>query len=82
MRQVLCNIVQIYILVLFLRAILSWFPLRPGSPMVGVYRVLRSITDPVIEPVRRIVPQVGMLDISFLIVALVLQLILRPLICG
>lgn len=82
MRNVLCNIVQIYIVVLFVRAILSWFPLRHGSPMVVVYRFLMSITDPVIAPVRRIVPQVGMLDISFLVVALVLQLIIRPLICG
>ena len=54
---------------------MSWIPdLRRGR---WVY-YLAGLIEPVLAPVRRIVPPVGGLDLAFLIVLLVLQLLVRP----
>jgi YggT family protein len=57
----------IYLLMLILRAVLSWFPIEPGSPMSKVSHWLTKVTEPVIAPFRKIVPPLGMFDISFMI---------------
>jgi len=41
-KTVLCPLLEVYILVLFARAILSWFPIRPGTPFATLYRASRS----------------------------------------
>ena len=76
----LCELVFVFELVLVARALLSWFPLHPGGAMARVSDVLARVTEPVLAPVRRVVPRVGMFDISFLIVLLVLQIVVRGLI--
>ena len=43
--------------------------------MVQVQQVLHDLTEPVLAPVRRVIPPAGMFDISFLIVAFLLSLI-------
>lgn len=66
---------EIYVVVLFARAILSWFPYSPTSPLNGIRRVIFAITEPVLAPFRRIIPPIGMIDISFLVAIIVVQLI-------
>jgi YggT family protein len=66
---------EIYVLILFLRAILSWFPFDPSSPLNPVRRIIFTITEPVLAPFRRLIPPIGMLDISFLVAIIVVQLI-------
>ena len=65
---------QLYVIILFARAIMSWFPYSPGSPINGVRRVLFMLTEPVLAPFRRIIPPIGMLDISFLVAIIVVQI--------
>jgi YggT family protein len=77
----LCALAQFYVLVLFARAILSWFPIRPESPLAPVVRLVHTITEPVLAPLRRVIPPVGMFDISFLVAFLIIQLVIVPLIC-
>jgi YggT family protein len=55
--------VDIMILLIVIRAVLSWFSVSPYSQAV---RFLIVITNPVLEPIRRILPPMG-LDISPLI---------------
>ncbi|HEX75808.1 MAG TPA: YggT family protein [Dehalococcoidia bacterium] len=55
-----------------LRAILSWFPIKPYNPVIIV---LNQITEPTLAPIRRLIPRAGMLDLSPLIAILALQLI-------
>jgi YggT family protein len=43
------------------RALLSWFPIDQGS---AVYQMLFRVTEPIIDPFRRILPQSGMIDLS------------------
>jgi YggT family protein len=40
---------------------LSWFPVDQTST---VYQMLLRVTDPLIEPFRRIMPNTGMIDMS------------------
>lgn len=78
---VICAIVTAYMVVLFARAILSWFPVRPGTPWASVYGVLLDLTEPVLAPLRRIIPPAGMFDLSFLVLFVALG-ILRAAVCG
>ncbi len=81
----LCLAAQLYVLVLFARIILSWFPIPPGSALAPVFSVLYTITEPVLGPLRRVLPPVGIggmgLDLSPMIVTVVLQFLLVPLLC-
>lgn len=75
----LINVLGLWILCMFVRAILSWFPISYGSAAHKINSVLVRITEPVIAPVRRIIPPVGSggvaIDLSFIVV-IVLALIL------
>jgi len=78
-QHVLLILLEIYILVLLGRAVISWFPISPGTPMETVARVLERLTEPVLRPVRRILPPVragGMaIDLSILVVFFALQIL-------
>lgn len=83
-RTVVLWVVEAFILVLFARIILSWFPIDSTSPLVPVVRALNAVTEPVLAPIRRVVPPVRAgsvgFDLSPLIVLVVLQLVVIPLI--
>lgn len=68
---------QIYVLVLFARAILSWFPYSGDSPLNPVRRVVFVLTEPVLAPFRRIVPPVGMFDLSFFVAFIVVEIFVQ-----
>ena len=71
-------IVLAYIVAIVLVIVGSWIPLDPNGVAQRGYVFLRRITDPVLEPVRRVVPPIGgMLDLSPTIVLLVLMVILN-----
>ncbi|MHB8682376.1 MAG: YggT family protein [Acidimicrobiales bacterium] len=70
-------LVQAYVIVLVARALVSWFPLSPGSPMVGVVRVLDRLTEPVLRPLRRIIPPLGGIDLSIIVAILGIEIIGR-----
>jgi YggT family protein len=59
-------------LALLLRALLSWFNLPPGNPIINL---LFDITEPILAPIRRVVPRIGMLDISIIVAFLLLSFI-------
>ncbi len=65
---------EIYVLILFARALLSWFPYSPSSPLNPVRRMVFTVTEPVLAPFRRIIPPIGMIDLSFLVAIIVVQI--------
>jgi YggT family protein len=77
---IICTLITIFIVILFARAVLSWFPVEPGSSMAQISDVLRMLTDWAVVPLRRVIPPMGMLDMSFLVLTLGL-FILRGAIC-
>jgi YggT family protein len=67
-------VVELYIwLIMVPMAILSWFRIEPGTSLARVRYFLYRATEPVLRPVRRIIPPMGGLDLSFIVVFLVLQ---------
>ena len=43
------------------RALISWLPIDQSSQIV---QLLHNITEPIISPIRRILPNTGMMDLS------------------
>ena len=75
-------LLQLYLLILVGRAVMSWFPLRSGGVAASVNSTLFTLTEPVLRPVRRVVPRTGMIDLSFMVVffgIIILQQIVRSL---
>ena len=66
---------ELYIIILIVRAVLSWFPYDANSPLNPVRKVVFTLTEPVLAPARKVIPPVGMMDISFLVVIIVLEII-------
>jgi YggT family protein len=79
MPHFVCTLITIYIVILILRAVMSWFPTSPGSALEPVNRVLNAVTEPVVAPVRRVIPplQAGgiAIDMSFILVIVVLEVL-------
>ncbi len=82
---ILCDLVTVYFIVLIVRIILSWVPDLP-EPLRPAANLVSRLTDPVLQPVRGLLPaaRVGpaAIDFSPIIVFLVLSLLVRPLVCG
>lgn len=65
--------VQLLTLLIVVRAVLSWIPsVDYGHPLI---RVIMRVTDPVLEPIRRVMPPLGGLDLSPLVAILLVQLV-------
>ncbi|HEV2760410.1 MAG TPA: YggT family protein [Acidimicrobiales bacterium] len=83
-QTLICRLLDAYLIVMFARIILSWFPVEPGSGLASVYGFLYAITEPVLGPIRRVIPPMGMggmgLDLSPLVVFFGIS-ILRGAIC-
>lgn len=69
----LATLVNFYSILIFIRILLTWIPnIDPYNPIV---QVLRQLTDPVLEQARRIIPPLGMVDISSMVVLIVLYVL-------
>jgi YggT family protein len=71
-RDFIATILLVYLIILAIRAILSWFPVRPGTFLASVNSLVFELTEPVLRPVRRVIPPVGMFDLSFMVVFFVI----------
>jgi YggT family protein len=75
----LARLIYAYVFLIMLPyAILSWFRIQPGSTLARVQYFLYRATEPLLRPVRRIIPPAGGLDLSFLVVTLVLLFVAIP----
>ena len=77
---ILCALITVFIVVIFARIVLSWFPIRPGTGLAQLNGILFDLTEWAMRPLRQIIPPVGMLDVSVLVLTFGL-LILRQAIC-
>lgn len=74
MTALLQTALHFYSIIVFASVILSWFQLDPSHP---VMRVLTALTEPVLRPIRKLLPPTAGLDFSPLILLLLLQLVRR-----
>ena len=74
-----CRFLDAYIIIMFARIILSWFPMSQGGGLGTVYEFLGRLTEPVLGPIRRIIPPLGMggmgFDLSPMVVLLAIYLL-------
>jgi YggT family protein len=80
--EILVAIVELYVVVLIVRALLSWFPVRPGTGFERVVRGLDAVTEPVLRPIRRIRAGGMGIDLSIIVVILVAEAVVIPLLRG
>ena len=59
-------------LAIFVQVIFSWFMPQSGAPFM---RVLQDITEPVLAPIRRVLPPFGGLDFSPIVAMILIQVI-------
>lgn len=77
-----CTLLQLYLLVLFVGALLSWFPTQPDSGLHQVRTMIYRVTEPVVAPVRRAIgTSFGGIDFSVMIVMFGI-IFLQQLICS
>ncbi len=60
----------VLIFAIFARSILSWFPI--GNTNHPIVAIVYQITEPILGPLRRIVPRLGMFDITPMIAIFIL----------
>ncbi|MFQ3535721.1 MAG: YggT family protein [Aggregatilineales bacterium] len=85
MARLLVELVQfsflIFNLLILARVLMSWFNPDPSSAIV---RTIYQLTEPILAPIRRLLPSTGMIDLSpmvaligaIVVEALILQLII------
>jgi YggT family protein len=72
--MILALLIDGYTLVVVVAVVLSWLNLSPDNPIV---RVTRALTEPVLEPIRKVLPAMGGFDFSPMLLLLGLQLLRR-----
>ncbi len=81
---IICNLIGLYVLIIFVRIVLSWFPIDPDGPIATFHGLLHLLTEPILGPLRRVLPSVPIgqirLDLSPIIVLFGAQ-ILRGVLC-
>ena len=81
LQSALCVAIQIYLLVILIRILMSWFPPTTGTTYATIHEAFVNVTEPVLGPVRQMLPplRVGAmgLDLSPIVVLLVGQILAR-----
>jgi YggT family protein len=75
----ICTLLGIYSWIIFARIILSWVRVEPGTGLASVASVVYNLTEPVLGPIRSVIPPmrlgVAALDLSPLLVFVVIMII-------
>ena len=74
---VIIHVIELFVITIVAQSILSWVIVAGfrNQFTIGLYTTLGRATDPIIQPIRRIMPSFGMIDITPMIVILVLVLV-------
>jgi YggT family protein len=67
--EILC---QVLAFIIFIRAVLSWFAVSRSNPIVAFFEYS---TEPILAPLRRVVPRIGMIDITPMVAIIILLVI-------
>jgi len=70
--MLLIQLLDIYSLLVFGSVIISWVKLPPDNPIASF---LHSMTEPLLSPIRKIMPEMGGLDVSPLVLLFGIRLI-------
>ena len=76
--ELLTNVFVMLIIVQFVIGLLLAFNVvsRGNDFVLAIYRSINSLLDPVLSPIRRILPQTGAIDFSPLVLIILLNVVL------
>ena len=77
MAGLINGILSLFVLAIFVRSILSWFPLSPANPFK---LMVFQLTEPVLAPLRRYLPQFGSIDLAPMVTIIVVLFLIQPLV--
>jgi YggT family protein len=66
-------VIWVYIISFLIQAVMSWVGSAHGNPVAPL---INSLTAPILRPIRRVVPNVGALDLSPLVAIVLLNILL------
>jgi YggT family protein len=82
---IICLIVNFYLIIVFVRIVLSWFPVSSGGMVGTIQNITYQLTEPVLGPLRRIIPPVRFggtaIDLSAMLFIFLVFILLRVLGC-
>lgn len=70
--MLLARLIDLYSLIVLAAVIVSWIRLPPYHPAV---KLLNNLTEPALAPIRKIIPPMGGLDITPMLLLVLLQLV-------
>ncbi|HOZ02137.1 MAG TPA: YggT family protein [Candidatus Syntrophosphaera sp.] len=73
MIRLLIDLLQIYNIAIIVRAVLSWFTQDRNNK---IYEILYKITEPVLGPIRRVLPATGGFDFSPVVAMIAVQVVI------
>lgn len=66
------TLIDVYSIVVLVSVVLSWVSISPDHPIA---QVTGALVDPVLDPIRRMLPPVGGLDFSPMVLLILLQVL-------
>ncbi|MGH2554865.1 MAG: YggT family protein [Actinomycetota bacterium] len=79
--RIICILLFVYWLVLIVRVLASWFPIPPSGPIRSLMSLVYALTEPVMRPLRNLIPPLRMgavgFDLSPIIVFVALGILQR-----
>ena len=77
MKAILLYIIQILMLAIFAQVVISWLVvLGIRSPLIlSLYRAVTTVNEPIMRPLRKVIPNFGMIDITPMVAIIVLVII-------
>ena len=79
MSGILVALLNLVVIVFVVRALVSWLRIGYDSPFRPVVDGLHRVTEPILVPIRNVLPSFGGFDFSVLIVIFGIRLLLIPL---
>ena len=81
--QLVQTLFQVYSFILLARVLITWFQVDPYNPII---RILFQLTEPLLAPIRRLLPQTGMMDFSpivaFIAITVVERIVISMMLSG
>jgi len=72
MASLISTLINLYILIVVIRVLMSWFEVDPNNQVI---RFMHDITEPILSKIRGIIPAFGGLDLSPLVLILALSIL-------
>ena len=77
---IVCTALLLYLFLFVGRILLSWFPIDPNGSMAAVAGFLYLVTDPILMPLRRVIPPLRIgnvaLDLSSIVAIIGIQIVI------